>query len=174
MSCRLPEIIDLLARTPAVLDDLLRGADPAWHGVDEGPGTWTACDVVGHLLHGEEDDWIPRARMILEHGMEKTFIPFDRHAHAERFAGLDLEQRLDRFAVLRRGNLDTLRGWDLTDAQLALRGGHPAFGEVTLGQLLATWTVHDLGHLAQAARVMAKARTADVGPWNEYLSILHR
>lgn len=170
----LPQTLDILERTPAVLDALLRGTSDAWHAVAEGPDTWSAYDVVGHLVHGEETDWLPRARIILEHGEARPFEPFDRFAQFRRFAGWPLARLLDRFAELRRANLDVVRGWGLTEAQLALTGRHPAFGTVDLRQLLATWAVHDLNHVGQISRVMAKRYTDEVGPWRAYLSVLNR
>lgn len=130
--------------------------------------------MVGHLVHGEETDWVPRARIILEHGEDRPFEPFDRFAQLTRFAGRSLDELLDRFAGLRRENLETVRSWRLTEEQLALAGRHPELGRVTLRHLLATWAVHDLNHLAQIARVMAKRYGEDVGPWRAYLSILDR
>lgn len=167
------ETLDLLARTPGVLDSLLRGSSAAWHRVAEGPDTWSAFDVVGHLIHGEETDWVPRARIILEHGESLPFEPFDRFAHLDRFGDRSLEELLDRFADARRSSLEVVRGWELTAEQLAMRGTHPELGAVTLRQLLATWVVHDLGHLAQIARVMARRHLEEVGPWRAYLSILN-
>jgi hypothetical protein len=174
MSFDLPETLDILERTPAVVDTLLRGTSASSHNVNEGPDTWSAFDVVGHLIHGEETDWVPRARIILEHGEAQAFEPFDRFAQFDRFSNWSLEELLNRFAELRRANLETVRGWRLTDAQLALPGRHPELGAVNLRQLLATWAVHDLNHIAQIARVMAKRYTEDVGVWRAYLSILNR
>ena len=174
MDFDLPTTIDLLGRTPGVLDRLLRGTAPAWHEADEGPDTWSARIVVGHLVHGEETDWIPRARLILDGNADRPFEPFDRFAQFDRFAEWPLDALLDRFAELRRANLDALRGWHLTEDQLALPGLHPALGPVRLHQLLATWAVHDLSHVAQVARVMAKAYAGAVGPWEAYLPILSR
>jgi hypothetical protein len=173
VSFDLSETLDVLARTPPVLDSLLRGTGPSWHAVNEGPDTWSAFDVVGHLIHGEETDWVPRARIILEHGAARPFEPFDRFAQFRRFAGWSLDRLLDRFAELRQVNLETVRGWRLTDEQLALPGRHPELGPVTLRQLLATWAVHDLNHLGQIARVMAKRYADEVGPWRAYLRILN-
>jgi len=170
----LSQTLDVLARTPAVVDALLRGTSASWHAIDEGADTWSAFDVVGHLIHGEETDWVPRARIILEHGAERPFEPFDRFAQLSRFAGWSLDRLLDRFAELRAANLEVVQGWRLTDAQLALPGRHPELGAVDLQQLLATWAVHDLNHLAQIARVMAKRYTEEVGAWRAYLSILNR
>lgn len=173
MSFDLSETLDILERTPAVLDALLRGTSASWHAIDEGPDTWSAFDVVGHLIHGEETDWVPRARIILEHGEARPFEPFDRFAQFDRFAGWPLDRLLDRFAELRRENLETVRDWRLTEARLALPGRHPALGPVSLRQLLATWAVHDLNHLAQISRVLAKRYTDEVGAWREFLRILN-
>jgi hypothetical protein len=173
MSFDLPETLDILERTPAVVGTLLRGTSASWHGISEGPDTWSAFDVVGHFIHGEETDWVPRARIILEHGEGRPFEPFDRFAQFARFAGWPLDQLLDRFAELRQANLGIVRSWRLTEAQLALPGRHPELGPVNLRQLLATWAVHDLNHIAQIARVMAKRHTQEVGVWRAYLSILN-
>lgn len=174
MSFDLSETLDILERTPAVVDALLRGTSASWHDVNEGPNTWSAFDVVGHLIHGEETDWIPRARIILEHGEDRPFEPFDRFAQLGRFADWPLDRLLDRFAELRRENLEIVRSWRLSEAQLVLPGRHPELGAVTLRELLATWAVHDLNHIGQISRVMAKRYTREVGVWREYLSILHR
>lgn len=174
MTFTLAETFDLLERTPAVLDRLLRGTSAGWNRADEGAETWSAFDVVGHLIHGEETDWVPRARIILEHGESRAFEPFDRFAQLRRSAGRSLDDLLDRFAELRRSNLETVRSWGLTGGQLALSGRHPELGTVTLGQLLATWAVHDLNHLGQIARVMAKRYAGEVGAWRQYLGILDR
>jgi hypothetical protein len=174
MSFDLSETLDILERTPAVLSTLLRGTSASWHDVNEGPDTWSALDVVGHLIHGEETDWVPRAQIILEHGESRPFEPFDRFAQFDRFSGWSLDQLLGRFAELRQANLDIVRSWQLTGDQLALPGRHPELGSVNLRQLLATWAVHDLNHIAQIARVMAKRYTREVGVWREYLSILNR
>jgi hypothetical protein len=172
MAFSLTDSIDLLSRTPAVLDSLLRGTAPEWHTLDEGPDTWSPTTVVGHLIHGEETDWIPRARIILEEGPARPFEPFDRFAQFQRFGGWTIDRLLDRFAELRSGNLETVRRWRLAGEQLELSGRHPALGVVTLQQLVATWVVHDLGHLAQVSRVMAGRYRTEVGAWHEYLSIL--
>lgn len=174
MSFDLSETFDILERTPAVVGTLLRGTSASWHDVNEGPDTWSAFDVVGHLIHGEETDWIPRARLILEYGEGRPFEPFDRFAQFDRFSGWSLDRLLDRFTELRQANLETVRNWRLTEAQLALPGRHPELGSVTLRQLLATWAVHDLNHIAQIARVMAKRYAREVGIWRAYLSILNR
>jgi hypothetical protein len=174
MELDLAEALDVLRRTPAVLDTLLRGTNPSWHAGTEGPGTWSPVDVVGHLIHADETDWMPRARMILEQGEDRAFEPFDRFGQLTRFAGWSLDRLLDRFAEVREASLETVRSWRLTGAQLALPGRHPELGPVTLRQLMATWAVHDLSHLAQIARVMAKQYKEEVGVWQAYLSILQR
>jgi hypothetical protein len=168
----LAEALEILARTPRVLDALLRGTAPGWHARFEGGETWGALDVVGHLAIGDEIDWVPRARNVLEHGEAQRFTPFDRFAQETRFAGWTLEQLLDRFAALRDENLRTVRSWNLQPADLERTGTHPAFGRVTLRQLFATWVAHDLGHLVQVTRVMAKRYREEVGPWRAYLRVL--
>ncbi|HEX4496532.1 MAG TPA: DinB family protein [Thermoanaerobaculia bacterium] len=174
MSLDLPETLDLLERTPAVVGSLLRGTSASWHAFKENADTWSAVEVVGHLIHGEETDWVPRSRIILEHGEARAFEPFDRFAQLTRFAGWALDALLDRFTELRRANLEVVRSWRLTDDQLALTGRHPELATVTLRQLLATWAVHDLNHIAQLARIMGRRYTREVGPWHAYLSILNR
>ena len=164
--------IEVLRRTPATLEALLKGIDEAWARGTEGPETFSPFDVVGHLIDGEETDWIPRARMILAQGTERRFEPYDRFRHWKRNVGRTLESLLAEFAKLRAANLDLLRSWELTEARLELQGEHPALGPVTLRQLLATWVAHDLGHLAQIVRVMAKQYRSEVGPWAAYLPVL--
>ena len=171
---RVAEAVPVLERTPGVFRALLAGLPDAWISCDEGPGTFTAFDNLGHLIHGERADWIPRARVILAQGSDRRFAPFDRLAHQRESAGKDLVRLLDEFTALRAANLQTLRSWNLTDRELALTGEHPALGIVTLGQLLATWVAHDLGHIAQTARVMAKRYRDTVGPWRRYLPVLDR
>jgi hypothetical protein len=163
--------ITLLERTPPTLRALLRGLGPAWTDATEGPETWSPYGIVGHLIHGERTDWVPRAQLILAQGPNRRFTPFDRVAPSQ---GESLADLLDEFARLRAANLATLAGWQLTDTELALEGEHPEFGMVTLRQLLATWVAHDLAHLAQIARVMAKQYREAVGPWRAYLPILDR
>ena len=173
MPFALDDALPVLTRTPAVLDAWLRDLPGVWTEADEGPGTWSAFDVVGHLIHGERTDWLPRARILLEHGEARPFEPFDRFAQERESAGKTLPELLETFAALRAANLDALRALDLTAADLERRGAHPALGPVTLGELLATWVAHDLGHLAQIARVMAKRYRDGVGPWAAYLPVLH-
>lgn len=174
MQFELARAVEILERTPATFRALLEGLPGAWTAPNEGPDTFSAFDNVGHLIHGERTDWIPRARLILAQGPERRFAAFDRFAHVRESEGKSLAQLLDEFAALRAANLDTLRGWQLTDHELALMGEHPALGLVTLRQLLATWVAHDLGHLAQTARVMAKQYRGEVGPWRAYLPVLDR
>ncbi len=174
MEFDLDEGMAVLTRTPATLRALLADLPSPWTSANEGPDTWSPQDVVGHLIHGEETDWIPRAKIILTKGESQAFEPFDRFAQARRFAGWSLERLLDRFGELRAAGIATLRGWRLTWEQLALPGRHPELGPVTLAQLLASWVVHDLGHIAQISRVMAKQYTAAVGPWKVYLPVLTR
>jgi hypothetical protein len=164
--------MDLLRRSPATLGALLEGVDPAWERSTEGPETFSPFDVVGHLIDGEETDWIPRARIILARGPNRRFEPYDRFRHRSRNAGRTLESLLAEFGKLRTANLELLRSWKLTDAELDLQGEHPALGAVTLRQLLASWVVHDLEHVAQIARVMAKQYRSEVGPWVPYLPVL--
>lgn len=173
-SFQLADGIAVLERTPATFRALLAGLPEGWIVADEGPETFSPFDNVGHLIHGERTDWIPRARIILEQGKNRRFEPYDRFAQKRESMGKTLAQLLDEFAQLRDANVATLRGWNLSDAQLALKGEHPALGRVTLRQLLAAWVVHDLGHIAQTARVMSRQYREAVGPWREYLPVLDR
>jgi len=166
--------VAVLERTPHTLRAMLAGLPPAWSDATEGPETWSPYVIVGHLIHGERTDWMKRARIILAQGPERRFTPYDRFAQFRESQGKSLEELLDELARLREENLATLAGWRLTDAQLALEGEHPEFGPVTLRQLLATWVAHDLGHVAQTARVMAKQYREAVGPWRAYLPVLDR
>jgi hypothetical protein len=163
-----------LERTPGAIDGLLRGTPESWHNANEGPETWSARDVVGHYIYGEEANWVVRSRVILEHGEDRPFEPFDRFAQFARFGDWSMDRLLDRFAEARQKNVEIVRGWNLSDADLARTGVHPEFGPVALRQLLATWVVHDFSHLAQISRVMAKFLREDVGPWHAYLSVLKR
>lgn len=164
----------LLARTPGVLRAWLTDLPEPWIHGTEGPDTFSPHEVLGHLIHGEQSDWIPRARIILDEGPARPFDSFDRFAHRRLFAGTPVTALLDLFATLRAENLTVLRGWRLTEEQLEWPGRHPELGAVTLRQLLATWVVHDLGHVAQIARVMATQYAGAVGPWHAYLPVLHR
>lgn len=163
---------DLLARTPAVLQALLAGLDDRWLDADEGPGTYSPRDVVGHLVHGEDTDWIPRIEHLLAHGEARPFEPFDREGMRARFADLTFAALLARFALRRGESLARLAALSLRPEDGARRGLHPALGPVTLSELIETWVVHDLAHLAQVARVLAKTRRDAVGPWRAYLRVL--
>jgi hypothetical protein len=166
------EAVAILARTPAALDALLRGLPDCWIVAHEGGQTWSPFDVVGHLIHGERTDWVPRARIILEHGEARAFDTFDRFAQSAVSQGRPLPSLLDEFAALRHDNLRELATLRLTDADLDRRGRHPELGVVTLGQLLATWVAHDLDHVVQISRVLARQYSDDVGPWRAYLRII--
>ena len=166
------QTISLLSRTPTALNALLRDLPDAWTLHPEGANTWSPFDVIGHLIHGERTDWMPRARMILQHGESQPFAPFDRWAQEQESHGKSLNQLLDEFATLRSENLRDLRALNLKQDHLNLRGRHPALGVVTLSQLLATWAVHDLTHLHQISRTMAHQYRDDVGPWAAYLGVL--
>ena len=174
MSFNLTNGIEILERTPRTLRAMLAGLTPEWTDATEGPETWSPYVIVGHLIHGEHADWIPRAQIILAQGSERRFAPYDRFAQFRESQGKSLAALLDEFAHLRSENIATLAGWHLTDAHLALEGLHPEFGLVTLRQLLATWVAHDLGHVAQTARVMAKQYREAVGPWRAYLPVMDR
>jgi hypothetical protein len=172
MEHNLPQTIALLTRTPATLNALLRNLPETWTFRNEGENTWSAFDVVGHLIHGERTDWMPRAKMVLQFGETKAFEPFDRLGHVRESRGKSLGQLLDEFARLRSENLDQLRTLNLRHEDLARRGRHPALGLVTLSELLATWAVHDLTHLHQISRIMARQYREAVGPWSAYLGVL--
>jgi hypothetical protein len=173
MEFNLPETIAVLNRTPAVLNSLLRGLPESWTQSNEGQGTWNAFAIVGHLIHGERTDWIPRARTILSDGENRPFEPFDRFAQAKLSQGKSLAQLLDEFARMRQESLAALEALHLQPQDLERRGRHPALGAVTLSELLATWAAHDLNHLHQLSRVMANQYRQAVGPWSAYLGVLH-
>jgi len=166
------EAVAILSRTPATLDALLRGLPDGWTTANEGGDTWSPFDVIGHLIHGEQADWMPRARIILEHGEARPFDTFDRLAQFELSKGRTLASLLDEFASLRQASLRELKGLNLTDADLDRRGRHPELGAVTLRQLLATWVAHDLDHVVQISRVLARQYADAVGPWRAYLRII--
>lgn len=166
--------IDVLERTPAVLATLLGGLAADWTSPNEGPETWSPFDVVGHLIHAEETDWMVRTRIILSGAAKRRFEPFDRNQHLGANQGRPLSELLEKFAEMRRKSLADLRALELKPADLRRTGEHPEFGTVTLDQLLATWVVHDLGHIGQIVRVMAKQYKAAVGPWTAYLPVLTR
>ena len=162
----------LLARGPGALDALLRGLPETWTSRNEGENTWSALDVVEHLIHAERTDWMARARMVLQFGESQTFEPFDRRGYPRESRSKPLEQLLDEFAGLRSESLSELRGLNLGQEDLERRGRHPALGVVTLSELLATWAIHDLTHLHQVSRIMAHQYRDAVGAWREYLGVL--
>jgi len=166
------EASSLLARTPRMLDTWLRGLPEGFLAANEGGDTWSPVDVIGHLIHGERTDWMPRIRRILEHGNSVAFEPFDRFAQLRESAGKSLPDLLDEFARLRAANVRELTALHLDDAALDRPGLHPSLGGVTLRQLLATWVAHDLDHVTQIARVMARQYADEVGPWRAYLRVI--
>lgn len=174
MEFQIEQAIEVLSRTPAVLEAMLGDLSEPWVHNNYGEKTFSPFDVVGHLIHGERVDWIPRARIILEHGERKPFEPFDRYAMYEASRGKSMGELLHTFAELRAKNLDALRAMDISPEQLALRGTHPGLGPVTLENLLATWVAHDLNHIHQIAKSMAFQYREGVGPWREYLTVLPR
>ena len=169
MTQEVEHVVVLIARTPAVLNALLRGLPEEWVCHNEGPGTWNVVEVVGHLIEGDRSNWIPRVRTILESGESKPFAPFDRTP----IVGT-LDELLDQFAELRESSVSALRELKIQPEDLVKTGIHPVYGRVTLGQLLSTWAVHDLTHLNQISRVMAQPMREAVGPWIEYLGVLRR
>jgi hypothetical protein len=178
MEMKLSEAMQILERGPGTVDQMLRGLPDEWVHATEGGDTWSCYDVVGHLIHGEVTDWLPRARIILEHGESRTFEPFDRLAQFKE-AQLNeqrpqpIERLLDRFRELREQNLNALRGMHLISEDLSRTGIHPEDGIVTLRQLISAWAVHDLSHISQISRVLAKQYEAEVGPWKAYLGVLN-
>lgn len=172
MEHSLGETLALRERMPKTVDALVRGLPEVWTRRNEGGGSFTVFDVIGHLIHGERADWTARARMILEHGESKTFERFDRFAQKRESEGKTLGELLDEFSGLRKENLAEVRSWKLGPGDLAKRGTHPGFGPVTVSQLLATWAAHDLTHLHQISRIMAHQYRELVGPWSVYLGVL--
>lgn len=172
MNFSINKSLEILERTPQILSALLSGISDDWVMHNEGGDTWSPFDVVGHLIVGEQTDWIPRMNLILEHGTDRPFERFDMKAHFEASKGKTLDQLLQEFTRLRQESLHSLKSANLEEDALDKQGIHPAFGQVSLRQLLATWTVHDLGHIAQVSRVMAKQYASEVGPWTAYLGIL--
>jgi len=173
MTHNINDTVSLLARTPIALNALLRDLPDTWTLRNEGDKTWSAFDVVGHLIHGERADWVPRVKMILEFGETRAFEPFDRWGHEREVKGKSLGQLLDEFARVRAENLEKLRAFNLQPGDLEKRGRHPALGVVTLSQLLATWPMHDMTHLHQISRIMAHQYQDTVGPWSAYLGVMH-
>jgi ferric-dicitrate binding protein FerR (iron transport regulator) len=172
MQFRMEHMREVLESTPAVLRALLAGKSAEWLEARRGPEAFSAIDVVGHMMHAEITDWMPRVRIILEHGDTRAFEPFDRFGFQHLIAGKRVEELLEEFAELRRRSLEELNALALSDEQLGRRGLHPELGPVTLGNLLATWVLHDLGHIAQITRTMANEYREAVGPWRAYLTIL--
>ena len=172
MQFRMNEGLEILRSTPAALTAMLAGKSAGWLSARTTPEAFNPADVIGHLIHAEQTDWIPRVRIILKHGDARTFDPFDRFDFQALIAGKSIDQLLAEFAEARRESLETLLSFNLSEEQFALPGRHPEFGAVTLGNLLATWCVHDLGHTAQVAKTLASAYRDAVGPWLAYTSIL--
>lgn len=174
MEYKLSDAKLILARTPKTLDVLLRDLPGEWTNSNEGAETWSPFDVIGHLIHGDETDWIPRAKTIVEFGESRAFTPFDRFAMFEHSKGKSINQLLDEFEARRTESLEQLDELNITEALLEKRGMHPELGVVSLRQLLSTWVVHDLSHIGQVVRVMSKQYKEAVGPWQEYLPSLVR
>jgi uncharacterized damage-inducible protein DinB len=172
MDFKLDQAVPVLERTPAVLSALLDELPESWLGAREGAGAWSPSQIIGHLINGERTDWIPRARIILKQENYRRFDPFDRLAKLD--SDRPLRDRLEEFEQLRAGNVATLRGWNLKEKDLDLTGEHPELGTITMRQLLATWVVHDVSHIAQITRTMAREYTAAVGPWTQYFRVLQR
>lgn len=173
MTFDLERSIEVLAATPSAIRALLGNLSDDWTSSSGDRDNWQPYDIIGHYIYAEEADWIPRARVILAQADDRTFPPFDRYGQFQRSDQESLAERIDEFARLRDENIETLRSWELVDAELDLKGVHPEFGEVTLRELIATWVVHDLTHIRQIATVMAKSYDEAVGPWKRYLSILN-
>lgn len=173
MKFDLPKSIQVLERTPVTLKVLLQDVDNDWVMNNEGPETFSPYDVIGHLLHGEKTDWVPRAKIILEHGVSKTFEPYDRFAQYEESKGKSIGQLLQEFELVRKQNLQWLQSLHLTAEELEKKGMHPSLGQVSLKNLLSTWVVHDLTHIAQITRVMAKQYKEEMGPWPHFFRILN-
>ena len=164
--------VEILSRTPGTIRALVSGLSDSWTTPNEGAETFSVFDVVGHLVDGEETDWIPRARIVLAQGEKNTFEPYDRFRHYERNRGRTLDSLIDELETLRARNLELLKGWKLGDESLSLTAKHPSLGTVTMSQLLAALVVHDLGYIAQISRVMAKQYRDEIGPWARYLPVV--
>jgi hypothetical protein len=172
MTHDLDHTIALISRTPAALNALLRDLPDSWTLSNEGDKTWSVYDVVGHLIHGERTDWIPRVRIILQSGDSRAFDPFDRWAQQRESQGKSLNELLDEFSRLRAESLAALRALNLQPEDLNRRGRHPSLGIVTMSELLAGWAAHDLTHLHQISRVMAHQYRNSVGPWTNYMGVM--
>lgn len=173
MEYQLEKAIEILERTPKVLSSLLEGISMEWASKNEGLDTWSPYDVIGHLVHGEKTDWMPRLEIVLTDGINKTFEPYDRFAQFKMSQGKDLSQLLSEFESLRDQNLKTLRSKNLTPKDLTRTAIHPSLGTINLKNMLAAWVIHDLGHIAQVSRVMAKQYKNEIGPWTQYLTIVN-
>lgn len=174
MEYNVDKALEILKRTPKILKAYLENLSDEWIFCNEGENTWSAFDVVGHLIHGEKTDWIPRLKIVLNDSKSKTFEPYDRFAQFEESKGKTLKQLLEEFSILRNQNLSFLKSLHISEKDFTKKAIHPSLGEVTLKNLLATWVAHDLGHIAQISRVMAKQYKNEVGPWTEYISILNK
>ncbi|MED4753387.1 DinB family protein [Brevibacillus choshinensis] len=174
MNFSMKEAIEVLERTPQTLEHFLSGLSEGWLQCKEGEGTWNASEVIEHLIEGEKHNWLPRLKMILQEGERKPFPPFDRFSHLQETSERSIGQKLLEFKTIRAENIATLQTMIDPDLHLELTGSHPAFGQVKLRELLSTWVVHDLTHIAQIVRVMAERYRTDVGPWQEYLGVLKR
>ena len=174
MKLEVDQALEILAQTPSTVKSMLGNLSDRWLFLNEGTETWSPFDVIGHLIHGEKNDWIPRAEIILNQGENPAFEPFNRFAQFEESRGKSLQELLTTFELLRLRNIETLNSMNLTPEKMELTGLHPEFGRVTLEQLIATWAVHDLDHIAQIARVLAKQYSEAVGPWRAYLSVLNK
>ena len=172
MNYTVSDAILILERTPVMIASFVKDLPAQWSEVNEGPETWSVYDIIGHLIHGETTDWVNRMEITLRQDENRNFPPFERFAMFEESKGKSLNQLVDEFTAIRKKNIEILKGKNLTEAQLDLKGVHPKFGEVTLRQLLATWVAHDMGHVAQMCRVIAKQYKDESGPWVEYLRIL--
>jgi hypothetical protein len=174
MTFEIEKAIEILERTPLAIEALLKGISEEWLKNNEGANTWSPYEVVGHLIHGEKTDWIPRAKIILSDSKNKTFQPFDRFAQMKEGKGKDIEELLEEFKQIRKENLVELKALQINHSKLQQKGRHPELGVVTLKELLSCWVVHDLGHIAQISRVMAKQYKEEVGVWEAYLGILKK
>lgn len=174
MNFKLEEAIEILERTPKSLETFLSGLSEGWLQCNEGEGTWNAQEVIGHLIEAEKNNWIPRLETILQAGEDKSFPPFDRFAHLRQMSESSLDQKFLEFKVIRSENIATLKSLENLETHFELTGIHPEFGPVKLRELLSTWVVHDLTHIAQIVRIMAERYRQDVGPWAEYLGVLKR
>lgn len=174
MNFHMQEAIEVLERTPLALETFLSGLSDGWLTSNEGDGTWNTSEVIGHLIEGEKNDWIPRLEIILMEGESRSFPEFDRFSHLEDMTERSIQERLDEFKSLRLKCIDQLKNLIQDDGDLERTGVHPAFGVVRARELIAAWAVHDLTHIVQIARVMAERYREDVGPWIEYLGVLNR